>query len=106
MEGGAGQQAERERQHQGSVHDGMLSHAALPPAGMGHAPHERVGGGAGRSEILILELEPTMPIYEYRCRDCGHRFEVLQRMGQGPEGLVCPRCGVEALDKQYSTFAS
>ncbi|HSU83590.1 MAG TPA: zinc ribbon domain-containing protein, partial [Thermoanaerobaculia bacterium] len=36
-----------------------------------------------------------MPIYEYLCRDCGHRFEILQRMGQGPEGLICPQCGVE-----------
>jgi putative FmdB family regulatory protein len=47
-----------------------------------------------------------MPLYEYRCRDCGHRFEILQRLGQGPEGLACPRCGAEQLDKQYSTFAS
>jgi putative FmdB family regulatory protein len=51
-------------------------------------------------------VELTMPIYEYRCRDCGHRFEVLQRMGQGPEGLACPKCGVDELEKQYSTFAS
>ena len=46
-----------------------------------------------------------MPIYEYRCRDCGHRFEILQRLGQGPEGLVCPRCSADQLEKQYSTFA-
>jgi putative FmdB family regulatory protein len=47
-----------------------------------------------------------MPIYEYRCRDCEHRFEILQRMGPGPEGLACPRCGADQLQKQYSTFAS
>jgi putative FmdB family regulatory protein len=47
-----------------------------------------------------------MPLYEYRCRDCGHRFEILQRLGQGAEGLACPRCGADQLDKQYSTFAS
>ena len=47
-----------------------------------------------------------MPIYEYRCRDCDHRFEILQRMGQGSEGLACPRCGADQLQKQYSTFAS
>ena len=47
-----------------------------------------------------------MPLYEYRCRQCGHRFEILQRLGQGAEGLVCTRCGAEQLDKQYSTFAA
>lgn len=47
-----------------------------------------------------------MPLYEYRCRTCGHRFEILQRLGQGAEGLVCTRCGAEQLDKQFSTFAS
>jgi putative FmdB family regulatory protein len=47
-----------------------------------------------------------MPIYEYQCRDCGHRFEILQRLGQGPEGLACPRCSADQLEKQYSTFAS
>jgi putative FmdB family regulatory protein len=47
-----------------------------------------------------------MPIYEYRCRDCDARFEVLQRVGQGAEGLVCPRCGADRVEKQFSTFAS
>ncbi len=47
-----------------------------------------------------------MPIYEYRCQDCGNRFEILQRLGQGPEGLNCPECGEERVEKQYSTFAS
>lgn len=47
-----------------------------------------------------------MPIYEYRCRECGNRFEILQRLGQGAEGLTCPKCGASQLEKQYSTFAS
>lgn len=47
-----------------------------------------------------------MPLYEYRCRECGNRFEVLQRLGQGAEGLTCPKCGAQQLEKQYSTFAS
>ena len=47
-----------------------------------------------------------MPLYEYRCRDCGHQFEILQRLGEGADGLACPGCGAEALAKQYSTFAS
>ncbi len=47
-----------------------------------------------------------MPLYEYQCRDCGHRFEVLQRMGAGAEGLDCPSCGDERLEKLLSTFSA
>jgi putative FmdB family regulatory protein len=47
-----------------------------------------------------------MPLYEYSCRSCGERFEVLRRMGAGSEGLSCPRCGSEEVAKQFSTFAS
>lgn len=46
-----------------------------------------------------------MPLYEYRCSSCGSRFEVLRRMGQGSEGLACPQCGHERVDKEFSTFA-
>ena len=46
-----------------------------------------------------------MPLYEYHCADCGSRFEVLQRLGQGPEGLECPDCGKTEVEKEYSTFA-
>jgi hypothetical protein len=30
---------------------------------------------------------------------------VLQRVGQGPEGLECPDCGETEIEKEYSTFA-
>ncbi|MGE5125964.1 MAG: FmdB family zinc ribbon protein [Betaproteobacteria bacterium] len=46
-----------------------------------------------------------MPLYEYRCATCGSRFEVLRRVGQGPEGLACPQCGQQDVEKEYSTFA-
>ena len=47
-----------------------------------------------------------MPLYEYRCAACGRRFEVLQRVGAGAEGLTCPGCGRPDPEKQFSTFAS
>ena len=48
-----------------------------------------------------------MPIYEYRCEECDHRFEILQRLGDGAAGLACPDCGTtERLEKMFSTFAS
>ena len=46
-----------------------------------------------------------MPIYEYQCRQCGHCFEMLQRMGESAKGLACQNCRRKALDKQFSTFA-
>ena len=47
-----------------------------------------------------------MPLYEYRCQSCGERFEVLQRLGEGPDGLTCPRCGAGEPSRQLSTFAA
>lgn len=47
-----------------------------------------------------------MPLYEYRCRQCDARFEVLQRLGDGAQGLVCPKCESSELSKQFSTFAA
>jgi putative FmdB family regulatory protein len=35
-----------------------------------------------------------MPLYEYECRSCGERVEVLQRVGAPPVG-VCEACGGE-----------
>jgi putative FmdB family regulatory protein len=33
-----------------------------------------------------------VPIYEYRCNDCGHQFEVTQRMSDAPL-TECEVCG-------------
>jgi putative FmdB family regulatory protein len=32
-----------------------------------------------------------MPLYEYQCEACGHRFEVIQKFSDAPLE-VCPRC--------------
>jgi putative FmdB family regulatory protein len=33
-----------------------------------------------------------MPTYEYTCRDCGHRFDIVQSMWDEPL-TMCPECG-------------
>lgn len=33
-----------------------------------------------------------MPLYEYECEQCGHRFEVIQKFSDAPIA-VCPKCG-------------
>jgi putative FmdB family regulatory protein len=33
-----------------------------------------------------------MPLYEYQCDACGHRFEVIQKFSDPPVDK-CPKCG-------------
>jgi putative FmdB family regulatory protein len=42
-----------------------------------------------------------MPLFEYQCKTCGHRFEALVVGRRTP---ACPRCQSEELEKQHSTF--
>jgi putative FmdB family regulatory protein len=34
----------------------------------------------------------NLPLYPYRCVQCGHRFEKIQKFGAKPE-KACPKCG-------------
>ena len=43
-----------------------------------------------------------MPLFEYRCRECDHHFELLVRESTRYE---CPKCASDELDKQLSVFA-
>jgi putative FmdB family regulatory protein len=47
-----------------------------------------------------------MPIYEYRCADCGTQFEKLVRRATASADVVCPSCGQKSLSQQFSTFAT
>lgn len=42
-----------------------------------------------------------MPIYEYRCTDCGYQNEYLQKVSE-PLMKVCPTCGKETFAKLLS----
>lgn len=42
-----------------------------------------------------------MPFYEYRCDDCGHGFEALQKVSDAPFE-TCPACEMPALRKLIS----
>lgn len=44
-----------------------------------------------------------MPLFEYECRGCGHKFEYLTREGQSPS---CPACHGVELQKLLSVFAA
>jgi putative FmdB family regulatory protein len=42
-----------------------------------------------------------MPIYAYRCADCGHTKDVLQKVTD-PVLTMCPACGASSFSKQLT----
>jgi len=42
-----------------------------------------------------------MPIYEYRCEECGHQEDHLQKVSEKPLSK-CPACGKKAYKKMLS----
>jgi len=42
-----------------------------------------------------------MPIFEYVCGECNHRFELLQ---YGSNEAACPNCQATNVEKQISAF--
>ena len=42
-----------------------------------------------------------MPIYEYRCGECGHQQEFLQKVGDAPI-TVCTQCGKPSFSKMVT----
>jgi putative FmdB family regulatory protein len=45
-----------------------------------------------------------MPLYEYECDACGHRFEIIQKFSDGPPE-ACPQCGKGPLQRLQSSPA-
>lgn len=42
-----------------------------------------------------------MPIYEYRCGDCGFQKEFLQKLNDAPL-TTCPECGAASFSKMLT----
>ena len=42
-----------------------------------------------------------MPIYEYRCDNCGHELEAIQKLSEDPL-TRCPKCDTDNLTKKIS----
>ena len=58
----------------------------------------------GRAGITISFEEPTMPIYEYVCQDCGARFDVLRSMREADAPVNCKQCESDHTSRALSVF--
>jgi putative FmdB family regulatory protein len=38
----------------------------------------------------------ALPLYEYRCKSCGHGYEKIQKVNDEPD-TACPKCGGEVM---------
>ena len=47
-----------------------------------------------------------MPIYEYKCDECGNRYEQIRRMADADQELQCPRCDSDHVKRLLSSFAT
>lgn len=47
-----------------------------------------------------------MPIYEYRCEECGESFDKFVRSILAETEVRCPKCDSEQVRKSFSLFAS
>jgi len=45
-----------------------------------------------------------MPLYEYLCGSCGHRFERIQKFSDAPVS-ECPSCGAAQVERLISSPA-
>lgn len=44
-----------------------------------------------------------MPMFDYVCKKCEHKFERFVRAGQRPK---CPECGSSSLEQQAALFSA
>lgn len=47
-----------------------------------------------------------MPLYEFRCRCCGERFEHLVRGSVAKDEVICPNCRATGAERLFSAFAT
>jgi len=45
-----------------------------------------------------------MPLYEYRCKDCGYHFDALRPMKDADNPITCKQCAGDHTERQISVF--
>jgi len=54
-----------------------------------------------RFQSSCFQWNRQMPIYEYRCDNCAHEFETIQKVSDAPLA-TCPACSEDGLRKKVS----
>jgi putative FmdB family regulatory protein len=47
-----------------------------------------------------------MPIYEYKCKKCGEKFEMKLGIFQNKKSVKCPKCGGGEPERVFSSFST
>ena len=47
-----------------------------------------------------------MPLFEYKCMECGTKYDVLQKSTKKQEDVICPNCNSSHNKKLLSTFSA
>lgn len=47
-----------------------------------------------------------MPIFEYKCKQCNNKFEVLHKSSVNQEEVNCPKCNSTENKKLLSSFSA
>ena len=47
-----------------------------------------------------------MPIYEYKCRSCGHVFEDFRPASEADTKTACPQCKKKDIERMMSAFCT
>ena len=47
-----------------------------------------------------------MPMYEYRCTKCAHKFEELVRLNTPDSEIPCPQCSEHHAKRLISSFST
>jgi len=58
-----------------------------------------------KSDPIPSVGDESMPIFEFRCRKCQARFEVLFRSRDEKLSVDCPECGSKKVQRQMSAFS-
>lgn len=45
-----------------------------------------------------------MPLYDYRCKKCGRRFEIDAHLAERDKLAVCPKCHSKKVEVVISSF--
>jgi putative FmdB family regulatory protein len=68
---------------------------------LGYRSRSRRAKGFGYNLILCRIPENVMPIYAYRCTDCGFEKDVMRKVSD-PLLTTCPECKTENFAKQLT----